>query len=325
MTLRGVLLGLSAAACALAWPAAAAAQNLGTGRVAAERATLYARCDPGAPSRGIVKRDETVTIEAVNEGWVSVRVDATGERGCLRRAELEPSTAIERAGEARRAREIERARGGSEPAGTARPRSQPSPTGRPLRIAGYGTAGLFTATAKKSFDAILDTHSGLDVGAGAQVAWQAGMLRGLFFQVDVSRFEETGERVFVHEGEVFPLGIPLTVTLSPIEVSGGYRYATLRRLRDGRVVEAPTSYFVGGGVGTLGYKEADVDGDLSERFTAYHVMAGADVRVWSVIHAGGEIRYRWVPDGLGVGGVSDAFNETDLGGTTVRVRVGVAF
>jgi hypothetical protein len=54
-------------------------------------------------------------------------------------------------------------------------------------------------------------------------------------------------------------------------------------------------------------------------------MAGADVRVWSVIHAGGEVRYRWVPDGLGVGGVSDAFNETDLGGTTIRVRIGVAF
>ena len=325
MTLRGIRLALLAAACGLAWPAAAAAQNLVTGRVAAERATIYARCDPGSPSRGVARRGETVTIEAVNEGWVSVRVDATGERGCLRRAELEPSPAIERAGEARRAREIERARGGSASSGTARPRSLPSPTGRPLRIAGYGTAGLFTATAKESFDAILDTHSGLDVGAGAQVAWQAGTLRGLFFQFDLSRFEETGERVFVHEGEVFPLGIPLTITLSPIEVSGGYRYATVRRLRDGRVVESATSYFVGGGIGSVGYKETDDDGELSERFTAYHVMAGADVRVWSVIHAGGEVRYRWVPDGLGAGGVSDAFNETDLGGTTIRVRIGVAF
>ena len=87
----------------------------------------------------------------------------------------------------------------------------------------FGTAGLFTATAKDTFDAILDTRSGTDFGVGAQVAWQSGALRGLFVEFDASRFEETGERVFVHEGEVFPLGIPLTIGLTPIEVSAGYR------------------------------------------------------------------------------------------------------
>ena len=84
----------------------------------------------------------------------------------------------------------------------------PSPTGRTLRFAVFGTAGLFTATAKDTFDAILDTRSGTDVGVGAQVAWQSGTLRGLFVEFDASRFEETGERVFVHEGEVFPLRHP---------------------------------------------------------------------------------------------------------------------
>jgi hypothetical protein len=44
-----------------------------------------------------------------------------------------------------------------------------------------------------------------------------------------------------------------------------------------------------------------------------------------MLSIGGEARYRWVPDALGVGGVSDEFNETDLGGLTLRVRVGVAF
>src|SRR6188474_2588868 len=98
-----------------------------------------------------------------------------------------------------------------------------SPTGRTLRFAVFGTAGLFTATAEDTFDAILDTRSGTDLGVGAQVAWQSGALRGLFVEFDASRFEETGERVFVHEGEVFPLGIPLTVSLTPIEVTAGYR------------------------------------------------------------------------------------------------------
>ena len=200
----------------------------------------------------------------------------------------------------------------------------PSPTGRTLRFAVFGTAGLFTATAKDTFDAILDTRSGTDVGVGAQVAWQSGTLRGLFVEFDASRFEETGERVFVHEGEVFPLGIPLTIGLTPIEVSAGYRFNQARRTRSG-VVASPVAFFGGGGVGSVGYAETDDDGEISERFTAYHVMGGADVTVWKALQIGAEARYRWVPDGLGAGGVSDAFNETDLGGSTFRVRIGVGF
>ena len=200
----------------------------------------------------------------------------------------------------------------------------PSPTGRTLRFAVFGTAGLFTATAKDTFDAILDTRSGTDVGVGAQVAWQSGTLRGLFVEFDASRFEETGERVFVHEGEVFPLGIPLTIGLTPIEVSAGYRFTQARRTRSG-VVASPIALFGGGGVGSVGYAETDDDGEISERFTAYHVMGGADVTVWKALQLGAELRYRWVPDGLGAGGVSDAFNETDLGGSTFRVRIGVGF
>ena len=200
----------------------------------------------------------------------------------------------------------------------------PSPTGRTLRFAVFGTAGLFTATAKDTFDAILDTRSGTDFGVGAQVAWQSGTLRGLFVEFDASRFEETGERVFVHEGEVFPLGIPLTIGLTPIEVSAGYRFTQARRTRSG-VVASPIALFGGGGVGSVGYSETDDDGEISERFTAYHVMGGADVTVWKALQIGAEVRYRWVPDGLGAGGVSDAFNETDLGGSTFRVRIGVGF
>lgn len=319
MTRRIVALAM----IALGMPLAAAAQGsrpgLGASRVAAPTATIYARCDPSSPPRAVLRRGDAVTIEAVNEDWVSVRVDASDERGCLRRTELEPSRVIERAGEARRAREIDRARGG-----TGRGPALPSPTGRRLRIAVFGTAGLFTATAQKSFDAVLDTRSGMDVGGGAQVAWQSGRLRGLFVEVDASRFEETGQRVFIDDGEVFGLGIPLTIGLTPIEVSAGYRLNAVRRTRGG-VVASRVAYFLGGGVGSIGYRETDDEGAITDRFTAYHVMGGGDVTLWRLIQVGAEARYRWVPDGLGVGGVSDSFNETDLGGTTIRVRIGIGF
>jgi hypothetical protein len=229
-----------------------------------------------------------VTIESVNAGWVSVRVEAGGERGCLKRSELEPTPAIDRAADARRAREIGYARGASAP-------PLPSPTGRPLRFAAFATAGWFTATANQSFDAVLDTHSGTDIGFGAQVAWQTGALRGLFVEFDASRFEETGERAFVHEGEVFPLGIPLTIGLKPIEVSAGYRLNPVRRTRTG-VVASPVAWFAGGGVGSVGYTETDDESEISDRFVAYHVMGGADVTLWRYLQIGAEAR---VPMGTG--------------------------
>jgi hypothetical protein len=197
-------------------------------------------------------------------------------------------------------------------------------TDRPVRIAVYGTAGVFTATAKESFTAILDKRNGTDIGAGAQIALQTGMLRGLFVQVDASRFEETGQRVFVEDREVFPLGIPLTIGLTPIEVSAGYRFNPARRVRGG-TVRSRFAVFAGGGIGSVGYRETDEADVFNERFTAYHVMGGADVTVWKMIQVGAEARYRTVPDSLGVGGVSGEFNETDLGGTTIRVRFGIAF
>jgi hypothetical protein len=104
------LLGCSAPASAQG-----AAQGLGTSRVAAVTATIYARCDPASPARAVLERGATVTIDAVNEGWVSVHV-AGGEQGCMRRNDLEPTPAIERAVEARRAREVARARGTPPPA-----------------------------------------------------------------------------------------------------------------------------------------------------------------------------------------------------------------
>ena len=303
---------------ALAAPATAGTQALGTTRVAAATATIHARCDPASPSRAMVRKGDAVTIESVTDTWISVRVEASGERGCMKRSDLEPTASIEHAADARHAREV------ADPRGLSGDPPLPSPTGRLLRVAVFGTAGLFTATANNSFEAVLDTHSGTDFGVGAQVAWQAGALRSLFVEVDASRFEETGERAFVHEGGVFPLGIPLTIGLRPIELSAGYRLNPVHRTRTG-VVASPVAWFAGGGIGSVGYSETDEDGEISNRFLAYHAMGGVDVTVWQVLQIGAEARFRWVPDGLGTGGISGEFNETDLGGSTFRVRIGVGF
>ena len=207
-----------------------------------------------------------------------------------------------------------------------RRRRRVRPGGR-CAFAVFGTAGLFTATAEDTFDAILDTRSGTDVGVGAQVAWQSGMLRGLFVEFDASRFEETGERVFVHEGEVFPLGIPLTdrpdarsrsrraIVSTQVRRTArrcgrlALRLLRRRRRRLGRLLRD--------GRRRRDRATASLPGTSWAASTSRCGRRLQDRR--------GGARTAGCPDGLGAGGVSDAFNETDLGGSTFRVRIGVGF
>jgi len=108
--LASVLRAGLAAAVLVGAAKAAAAQDLGTTKVTAVTASVYARCDPASPARVVLERGATVTIESVNEGWVHVRV-AGGEQGCMRRSDLQATPSLDRAAEARRTREVTRARG----------------------------------------------------------------------------------------------------------------------------------------------------------------------------------------------------------------------
>jgi hypothetical protein len=215
---------------------------------------------------------------------------------------------------------------------TRRPAPPPAAaSGRLLEIAGFVHFGSLTLAAERSFDAILGSSSGTIVGGGGEVVFRRGLLRGVFGRVDVSRFSEDGERVFVFNGEVFPLGIPTTITLTPVEVSAGYRYVISRARRPGETAPRPFPLvpYAGLGVGSMNYREtasfAQPGDDVDERFTSYHAFGGVDVRVWQGLSAGVEGVYRWVPDALGESGVSEAFNESNLDGATVRVRVRAAW
>src|SRR5688500_3847718 len=181
------------------------------------------------------------------------------------------------------------------------------------QVRGFADVGSTTFTATESFETILGSATGIVFGGGVDVV----LPKDLFVSVRASRFRESGERVFVFEGERFGLGIPTTVTVTPIEFTGGYRLD-----RGWRVVP-----YGGGGVGQHRYEEtsefADGPENVKESFTGYHVLGGAEFRVSQWIGAAGEIQWATVPDALGQdpNGVSNAFDETDLGGLTFRVKV----
>lgn len=171
-------------------------------------------------------------------------------------------------------------------------------------------AGSHVFTASDTFNTILETDRGTFLGGGAQARW-----KNLVFEVTGSRFRDTGERVFLFNGEVFRLGIPTTIEIKPIEFTTAYRLPRVWRFRP----------YAGGGFGKQRYREtsrfADAAENVSRTDTSYHVVGGAEIPIWRWFALGSEVRYRAVRDAIGEGGVSKEFGESDLGGTSVRLRI----
>jgi outer membrane protein W len=142
-----------------------------------------------------------------------------------------------------------------------------------------------------------------------------GVPHNLFVEIAVSRFSATGQRAFVAGGQAFPLGIPLTATITPFEVTGGYRYRLSK-------VIVP---YVAAGVGRYAYSESsgfnDTGEDVGESHAGFVLFGGAEFRVHRWVGVGVDVEYTHVTGILGAAGVSQAFGEQDLGGTSVRVKI----
>ena len=190
---------------------------------------------------------------------------------------------------------------------------RPSTARSRVTLRGFGEAGVTVFSATQSFKAILGRPSGLVLGGGVEL----GLPKHLILSVAATRFRRTGHRAFVFEGEVFELDVPTTITVTPLEVTAGYRFANLGRL-------AP---YAGGGIGWHKYDETsahstDAD-DVHKTFTGYHALGGAEVPLTNWIAAAVEAQWAVAPNALGQdsSGVSSAYNERDLGGFTFRLKV----
>jgi hypothetical protein len=184
---------------------------------------------------------------------------------------------------------------------------------QPLSVRGYVTYGSTVFASSESFEAITGETSKAGIGGGATVI---GLWRGLFADVGVSQQELDGQRVFIDAGVVYPLGIPVTITMRPVDIAGGWRFFY------GRL-----SPYAGAGVSLLSYEEtadfAESGDNVSESKTGALFLAGVDVAVIRWLHAGAEFRYRAVKGVLGDGGVSDIYGDDQLGGYAFAVRISV--
>jgi opacity protein-like surface antigen len=182
-----------------------------------------------------------------------------------------------------------------------------------VAIRGFGDVGGTRFAATESFTAVLGSPSGVVYGGGVEVV----LPQRVSVSLRASRFQKDGTRVFIFAGQPIDLGIATTVKITPIEVTLAYRFS----LADLRLVP-----YAGGGIGWHRYEEtsdfATDSENVKETHAGYHLLGGAEYRLTRWLGIGGEAEWSRVPDGLGQdpNSVSAAFNETNLGGVTFRVK-----
>lgn len=192
---------------------------------------------------------------------------------------------------------------------------RPPPAPVRFGIRGYLVFGASTLEAQETFEAVAGTHTRSIVGGGAQVT---RIWKDVFADVAGSQLSLDGERVFVDNRRVFKLGIPLEVTMRPVDLAAGWRFRIMR----GRVLP-----YGGAGMSYVQYKEtsdfADGSENVSESSVGPLVLGGVEVRVWRWIAAGGEFRWRRLRGILGERGASAEFGEDDVGGVNAGVRISI--
>jgi len=184
-----------------------------------------------------------------------------------------------------------------------------------IGVHAYTAVDLDVVAASQTFDATVGTSHFPAYGGGVDIT---DIWKHVFARVAVTHLTKKGTRVFVDGGQVFSLGIPLTLTMTPIEAGGGWRFASSHaRITPYAGASALAVKY------SVTYKTDTPSENESATYKGGSIFGGAEFGVYKWIVVGAEGQYRFVPNALGKSGVSQAYNETDLGGVTARVTIGV--
>ena len=179
-----------------------------------------------------------------------------------------------------------------------------------VRVFGLGASQSFAA--KNTFDAVFGNHNGKFWGGGIEVALQSG----IFVDAEISKFSHDGQRAFISGGQTFELGIPLTASITPIDVMAGYRK---------RIGRTPVSPYAEIGATSYHYKETSSFSDPSENVDKSKVgfifAVGAEVRLARMLAISADLEKARVTGIIGTAGISQQLGENDLGGLAGRVRI----
>jgi len=199
------------------------------------------------------------------------------------------------------------------PPATSKPGVQAKPK---LGVRGIADVSRVWMTASESFKAVTDTSMRVQFGGGVQVV---NLWKGLYAEAMVGRSSLDGSRVFVYQGTVYDLGIPVSITFTPIDAGGGWRIPLGKKKK--------AHAYAGGGATFMKYQEesdfADSGDNVDEVFIGFYASGGVEYSLTRWLHLRGEARFTSVPNALGAEGVSADFDETNLGGVAVAVKLAI--
>jgi hypothetical protein len=190
------------------------------------------------------------------------------------------------------------------------PRVEPDPpiSFRPFF---FGEEEAFAAV--ETFKAVFGRSYEPFFGGGLQVVFHGRY----YVEANASRFKKTGQRVFRNNGQNFSLGIPLTATITPVEIVGGYRFKPRQMPR--------VRPFLAAGVTVYSYKETsdfvDASDNIDTRHAGFAGTGGVEFRLGRWFGLSGDATYTHVTGILGQSGVSKEAGETDLGGLGARIKL----
>jgi hypothetical protein len=190
-------------------------------------------------------------------------------------------------------------------------RSAPAPQRQVhFSVRGVGLFAVEGFSAQETFKGVFGSAAGPFWGGGAQIVFG----KRFYGEVNVTRFHKNGQRTFLANGDVMRLGFPVSATIMPVEVAGGYRF------------ELPTHPslipYLGAGVGSYGYKEtSDGEDDFDTQHVGYLAVAGVEYRVHRLVGFAVDVQYTHIPGIIGSGGISQQADENDLGGTAAPFRI----
>lgn len=194
-----------------------------------------------------------------------------------------------------------------------RPYRRPTPPpGVGARV--FGAVDVEHMFAPQSFSAVVGTATLFGFGAGVDFT---GLASALFVRVAVSDMPKSGTR---SNGSSFSNGIAESVKMIPVDLAVGWRFNHATRTNN-------ATPYIGGGALILHYSEVTPSGTSADNtistFFGYEAFVGVDFRYGHSVTLAPEVDLRAVPGAIGKGGVSQVFNESNLGGATFRVTIGV--
>jgi len=199
----------------------------------------------------------------------------------------------------------------AQPPDDRRPISQSSSDTPAVSLRPFVMGTLQSFSAVDTFAAVFGQSRQPFFGGGLDVVFGGRV----FVDATASRFRKTGERAFFFNGEAFRLGLPLTAEITPLEITGGYRFRN-----GGRFIP-----YAGAGIGTYSYRETSPSSDPGEnvdiRHTGTVLLGGVEIRAHRWIGVGVDVQYSHIPGVLGAGGISKDAGEDDLGGIAARFKV----